>query len=365
MHKLLKPSIYWLLLSAPLALILEETHAPAPLVFFSAALAIVPIASLIVLSTEHLASHLGPAAGGLLSATCGNLPELIIAVVALRAGLTDMVRASITGALLANLLLAMGLAFLLGGIRHHVQEYNPAAGRTYGAMMLLAALSITVPAGFRRVVGEQGIRYAEMLDVGVAIAFLAAYVLYLIFMLRTHRDFFTETAEENEHGAGAVWSAGKAGGVLLGASLAAAWMSEILVGAAEATGHALGMSPVFVGVVLLAVVGGAAESGSAVSMARRNKMGLSVGIVMGSCIQTALFVAPVLVIASRLAGMKPFALNFTPGEILTLFAAVLIGLSAAGDGRANWFKGVQLLVFYLILATMFYLVPPETGWQKP
>src|SRR5262245_815588 len=352
-------SIYWLLIAMPAAAALDITGAAAPLVFFVAALAIVPLATLIVHSTEHLAARTGPAIGGLLNATFGNLPELIIAMVALRAGLVDMVRASLVGALLANLLLALGIAFLLGGLRYRVQEYNPAAARSYATTMLLATLSLLVPSTFHRLLGDDSPRHGATLDIGVAVVLLVAYALYLVFMLRTHPEIFAEvTAPEEEHGAH--WSVARAGATLLAASIGAAWMSETLVGAAEATGHALGMSPLFIGIVLLAVVGGAAESGSAIAMARKDHMDLSVGIAMGSCLQIALFVAPVLVLSSRLIAPEPLTFGFNRLEIGALFMAVLVGGTVAADGRSNWYKGVQLVAFYLILATMFYLVPAET-----
>lgn len=354
-----KPSVYWLLAAAPVAAALDATGAAPALVFFSAAVAIVPVATVIVQSTEHLAARTGPAVGGLLNATFGNLPELIIAAVALRAGLLDMVRASLVGAVLANLLLALGIAFVVGGLRHHVQEYNPAAARSYGSMMLLAAISMVVPSTFHRFLGETAPGYAATLDLSVAVTLLATYVLYLLFMLRTHPELFAGVQEE-EMGHGG-WSAVRALSTLLAASAGAAWMSETLVGAAEATGHALGMSPIFMGIVVLAVVGGAAESGSAIAMARKNKMDLSVGIAMGSSIQIALFVTPVLVLASLVLAPQRLTLSFHRVEIGALFLGVLIGLLVAGDGRANWFKGVQLLAFYAILAAMFYLIPIETA----
>jgi Ca2+:H+ antiporter len=356
----LKPSIHWLLIAVPVAAAMDASGAPAPLVFFCAAVAIVPLASLIVHSTEHLAARTGPALGGLLNATFGNLPELIIALVALRAGLVEMVRASLIGALLANLLLALGLAFLLGGLRHHVQEYNPAAARMYASMMLLAAISMAVPSTFHRFLGGAAPRHAGALDSGVAVVLLAAYVLYLIFMLRTHPEVFAATQVEQSD-TGTAWSVARATGTLVASSLGAAWMSEVLVGAAEATGHALAMSPLFIGMVLLAAIGGAAESGAAIAMAGKNKMDLSVGIAMGSSIQIALFVTPVLVLSSRLIAPQRLTLSFSRVEIGALFLGVLIGTLVAGDGRSHWFKGVQLVAFYLILAAMFYLVPAETG----
>jgi len=348
--------LHWLLAAAPIAAALDSAGAPAPLVFLMAGLALVPIATLIVESTEEIALRTGPAIGGLLNATFGNLPELIISLVALKAGLLDMVRASLIGALLANLLLAMGIAFLLGGRKRHVQEYNPAAARTYGSIMLLAALSMIGPASFHRFLSETAPRHAQALDTGVAIVLLVLYALYLVFMLRTHPDFFSVAKGAEEHHA-PKWSTTRAGATLVAASLGAAWMSEVLVGAAEETGHALGMSQAFIGIVLLAILGGAAESGAAIAMARKDKMDLSVGIAMGSSIQIALFVTPLLVLASRFIGPARLTLSFTRAEIGALFLGVLIGVTMAGDGRANWFKGAQLVGFYLILAALFYLLP--------
>jgi Ca2+:H+ antiporter len=317
---------------------------------------LIPLASLIVHATEEIAARTGPAIGGLLNATFGNLPELIISVVALRAGLLEMVRASLIGALLANLLLAMGVAFILGGRKRHVQEYNPAAARTYGSIMLLAALSMVIPASFNRFLSDSAPRHAAALDTGVCVVLLAIYVLYLVFMLRTHPDFFSVVkGKEEQHGPS--WSKLRAGATLVGASAGAAWMSEVLVGAAEETGHELGMSPTFIGIILLAILGGAAESGAAIAMARKDKMDLSVGIAMGSSIQIALFVTPVLVFASHFVAPQPLRLSFTRIEIGALFFGVLIGITLAADGRANWFKGVQLVGFYLILAALFYLLP--------
>jgi len=352
---LLRP-VNWLLAGAPAAAALDSSGAPAPLVFLLAGLALVPLATLIVHATEEIAARTGPAIGGLLNATFGNLPELIIAMVAMRAGLLDMVRASLIGALLANLLLALGIAFILGGRRHHVQEYNPAAARTYGSIMLLAALSMVGPASFHRFLSDTAPRHAQALDTGVAIVLLVIYALYLVFMLRTHPEFFT-VVKGDEEAHEPRWSKARAGATLVAASVGAAWMSEVLVGAAEETGHALGMSAAFIGIILLAILGGAAESGAAIAMARKDKMDLSVGIAMGSSIQIALFVTPVLVLSSRFVAPERLTLSFTRVEIGALLFGVLIGTTVAGDGRANWFKGVQLVGFYLILAALFYLLP--------
>ena len=287
----------WLFIFIPVTVLLSYFGAPHPWVFFSAALAIVPVARLIVLSTEQLATYTGSTVGGLLNATFGNAPELIIAIVALRAGLLDMVRASLAGAILVNLLLAMGVAFVLGGLRHHTQTYNHDAARNYASMMLLASLSLIMPSAFSRFLApEDTVRVTALLSVGLAVVLLAVYVLYLIFMLKTHPEEFAALQETNEEHSETRWSRSRAIAGLLAASVLAAWMSEHLVSAAEGTGKALGMSHVFIGIVFLAIISGAAEASSAVAMAWRNKIDLAVGIAMGSCIQIALFVAPMLVL---------------------------------------------------------------------
>jgi Ca2+:H+ antiporter len=362
MKSVFRPSLNWLFVFIPVSVALERAHVPAPVLFFSAALAIVPIARLIVLSTEQLATRTGDAIGGLLNATFGNAPELIIALVALKAGFFDMVRASIIGAILANLTLATGVAFLLGGLRYHTQEYNAGAARLYSSMMLISAVSLGVPSAFNRFFSPEGtIREEKLVNLGTAIVLLAAYGLYLVFLLKTHPDFFKSAAGETEgHHEGTHWSLQRAVGSLLGASALAAWMSEILVGAAEGTGKALGMSEVFIGIVFLALIGGAAESGSAIAMARKNKLDLTVGIAMGSSIQIALFVAPVLVLVSGVVAPQPLELSFSRAEIGTLFLGVLIGAIVAGDGRSNWYKGVQLILVYAMIAILFYFLPEAT-----
>ena len=355
--------INWLLIFVPITLILERFQgAPAPLVFFSAGIAIVPIAALIVRATEQLATRTGDAIGGLLNATFGNAPELIISLVALRAGYLDMVRASLVGAILANLLLALGVAFLTGGLRFHDQKFNPTAARAYSTMMFLAAISMTVPSAFSRVFAPQGVvREEKLLNIGIACLLLVAYALYILFSLKTHSTAFASVESEEGAHHEEQWSVARAVGSLVLASVLAAWMSEKLVGAAEATGHALGMSQVFIGIVFVAIVGGAAESGSAVAMARKNKMDLSLGIALGSCIQIALFVAPLLVLSSYFIAPQPLSLSFGRAEIGSLFMAVIIGAMVSADGQSNWYKGVQLITVYAIIALMFYLIPEITG----
>jgi Ca2+:H+ antiporter len=359
----LRRPINWLLIFIPITLILERFEgAPAPLVFFSAGIAIVPVAALIVRATEQLATRTGDAIGGLLNATFGNAPELIISLGALRAGYLDMVRASLVGAILANLLLALGVAFFTGGLRFHDQKFNPTAARAYSTMMFLAAISMTVPSAFSRVFAPQGVvREEKLLNVGIACLLLVAYGLYILFSLKTHSTAFASVEAESTEHHEEQWSVARAVGSLVLASVLAAWMSEKLVGAAEATGHALGMSQVFIGIVFVAIVGGAAESGSAIAMARKNKMDLSLGIGLGSCIQIALFVAPLLVLLSYFIAPQPLSLSFGRAEIGSLFMAVIIGAMVSADGQANWYKGIQLITVYAIIALMFYLMPEITG----
>ena len=355
---ILKPGIHWLLVFIPITLALEYSHATAPMIFFSAALSIIPIARLIGTSTENLATYTGDAVGGLLNATFGNFPELIIAIVALKAGLHEMVLASLAGAILANLLLATGVSFFLGGIKYHNQDYNPTSIRVYSSMMMIAVISLTVPSGFHSL-AEKGISIESenTLNIMLAVILLIAYVLYLFFMIKTHPDFFKSEGGNQEEEHHNRWSLSRALISLIVASVLAAFMSEVLVGAAEETGEVLGMSSVFIGVIFLAVVGGAAESISAVTMATKNKMDLSLGIALGSSIQIVLFIAPMLVLLSLVVGPGQMNLIFPRALILTLFFSVILAAMVSGDGRSNWYKGVQLIIIYLILAMVLYFIP--------
>jgi Ca2+:H+ antiporter len=327
------------------------------MIFFSAALSIIPIARLIGSSTEQLSTYTGDAVGGLLNATFGNAPELIIAIVALVAGLYDIVLASIVGAIIANLLLATGASFLVGGLKYHDQEYNPASIRVYSSMMMIAVFSLAIPSAYHNFLGGEATAQSEKtLNLILAIILLIGYCLYLVFMLKTHPDFFKSTSEHTEEHEGR-WSLKTALIALVIASVLAAFMSEMLVGAAEETGKVLGMSSVFIGVIFLAAVGGAAESISAVTMASKNKMDLSIGIALGSSIQIALFVAPLLVILSIFFGPQQMNLAFGKGLMFILFLVVIIAAIVSGDGRSNWYKGVQLLMAYVILALFFYFMP--------
>lgn len=358
MKNLLKPGIHWLFIFIPISFGLEYSHASAPLIFFSAALSIIPIARLIGSSTEQLATYTGDAVGGLLNATFGNFPELIIAIIALKAGLHGMVLASLAGAILANLLLAMGVSFLVGGSKFHNQDYNITSIRVYSSMMMIAVISLTIPSSFHFLTAEKpAIENENLLNLCLAVVLLIGYVLYLLFMIKTHADFFQSEGKEKEEAHEEKWSITRALITLVGASVLAAFMSEVLVGAAEETGEVLGMSSVFIGVVFLAIVGGAAESISAVTMAAKNKMDLSIGIALGSSIQIALFVAPILVLMSTVVGPGQMNLTFPRPLLVGLFLSVVLASMVTGDGRSNWYKGVQLIIVYLIMAMMLFFIP--------
>ena len=356
----MKPSINWLFAFIPITVALEHLgKVPETTIFLAAALAIIPIAALIERSTGHLAVHTGDAVGGLLNATFGNAPELIMALVALKAGYADMVRATIVGSILANLLLVLGTAFLFGGLRHHDQDFSASASRVYSSMMLIAVMSLCVPSAFSRFFAPEGVvRQEHVLNIGIVVVLFVAYLLYLLFMLKTHPAYFASVGGgETSHVEGKTWSLSRSVVSLIGATVLVAWMSEILVGAAEGTGKALGLSQTFTGIVFLAIIGGAAQSVPAVVMARKNKMDLTVGMLMGSCIQIVLFVAPVLVVASFFMGPQPLMLSFNRAETGALVIGVLLATVVCGDGRSNWYKGVQLVTVYLIIALMFYFIP--------
>ena len=354
-----KWSQHLMLVFVPIAMVVDHVSGiSAPVKFLVAALAIVPVARLIGSSTEHLAHYTGDSIGGLLNATFGNLPELIICVVALKAGLYSMVASSLVGAILFNLLLVLGLSFLLGGLRYHTLEFNARAVRVYSTMMFIAVISLALPSIYEGAFAPVGATIEqEKINIGLAVLLLTLYVLYLLYMIRTHPEEFAsvhkgEVEEHETH-----WSLPLCVGVLVGSSVLAALLSEILVGAVEGTGEALGLSSAFLGIVLLASVGGVAEGMSAITMARKGRVDLSIGIALGSCILIALFVSPALVFVSYFVGPHPFQLSFSTAGVGLLFLAVLIGAQVASGGSGNWYKGVQLIAVYLMIALLLYFVP--------
>jgi Ca2+:H+ antiporter len=353
----------WLLVSVPIAIglrfLLPDAHI---LIFFAACLAILPLAGWLGKATEHLAERTGEGIGGLLNATFGNAAELIIALMALQKGLHEVVKASLTGSIIGNILLVLGAAVIAGGLRYRSQQFNAVAARSQSTMLTLAAIGLIVPAGYHHLAGP-GMEVREgSLSLEISIVLLATYGLSLLFSLHTHKQLFVGNAAESAgvQGGHKVWSAGRSISVLLGATALVAWISEILVGSVEHTAEALGMTSVFVGVFVVAIIGNAAEHSTAILVALKNRMDLSLGIAIGSSIQIALFVAPVLVLASYVIGPRPLNLVFTPAEVAAVGLAVLIVGQIAVDGESNWLEGVQLLAVYLVLGIAFYFLP-EAG----
>ena len=345
----------WLLLFVPLAIGLEylapERHL---LVFATSSLAILPLAGWMGWATEQLAERMGEGIGGLLNATFGNAAELIIALAALRAGLHDVVKASIVGSIVGNILLVLGGAMLAGGLRHPEQHYNPAGARSQATMLTLAAIALILPAAFQVAAGATAEGLGR-LSVSISVVLLLGYLLYLVFTLITHSALFagSHAPEEGKPPA----SVARAALVLAGATVVIAWMSEILVGAIEPTAHEFGLSNVFVGVFVVAILGNAAEHATAITAAMKDRMDLSLSISIGSSVQVALFVAPALVLASLFLGPAPMDLAFSPGLVLIVLLSVLITGQIAGDGRSDWLKGMQLLAVYLVLGLTFFFLP--------
>jgi Ca2+:H+ antiporter len=355
----------WLLVFVPVAVGLHffrpELHT---WIFVTASVAIVPLAGWLGEATEHLAEKTGEGVGGLLNATFGNAAEMIIAIMALRRGLTDVVKASLTGSVIGNVLLVLGAAILAGGLKHNVQKFNASGARVQSTMLLLAAVALVVPAAFHYLSGPGGLTNERPLSFDISIVLLLTYALSLFFTLHTHKQLFTgqsagaAAVEEAHHS----WSMGKSIGVLAGATSLIAYMSEILVGSVEQAAHEFGMSSIFVGVIVVAIVGNAAEHSTAVMVAMKNRMDLSLSIAIGSSVQVALFVAPVLVLLSYFIGPRPMDLVFTPAEVLAVVLAVAVTGQIAGDGESNWLEGVQLLAVYIILGIAFYFLPePARG----
>lgn len=347
---------HWLdtLLSlVPVSLALEAYGGDPLWVFCAAGLAIVPLAGWMGRATEHLASHLGEGIGGLLNATFGNAAELIIALFALRAGLHEVVKASITGSIIGNILLVLGLSMVAGGMRYSVQSFNRSAASMGASLLLLSAIGLVVPTVFHTL--GPGAADERGLSLEIALVLFVTYLLSLVFSLRTHRHLYVgESAGADEHPG--AWSRRRSFVVLMVTSGLIAVMAELLVGSVEHAAMALGLTEVFVGVILVAIVGNAAEHSTAVLVAMRGKMGLAVHIAIGSSLQIALFVAPVLLCASHLFG-TPMDLVFTPFEVFSVVLAVLAVNHIASDGECNWMEGVQLLAVYLILGLAFYFLP--------
>jgi Ca2+:H+ antiporter len=353
---------YLLVPLIPIAVALELAHAEATIVFVASALGIIPTAALMGRATEELAARSGPGIGGLLNVTFGNAPELIIALFALNEGLQEVVKASIIGSILGNVLLVLGAAMFVGGLGRAKQTFSATAASVQATMLLLAATAMTMPAIFELVEGKglpspgaEVVDYGstvEHLSLAVAIVLILSYVAGLIFSLKTHRAIFNPPYEDDEDTWG--WSVRTAVIALAIAGVLVGVMSEVLVGSISEASESVGLSEFFIGVIVVAIVGNAAEHWVAVLVAVKDKMDLAVNIAIGSSAQIALFVAPVLVIASFLIGVGPMALVFNGFELGAVLLAILVAQYVTQDGESNWFEGVQLLALYTILGIAFF-----------
>lgn len=350
--------ILWLLVIVPVVFITQVVQPEAhTLLFVLSVLAIVPLATLLSHATESVAAKTGDAVGGLLNATLGNLTELIIALAALRAGQYTLVKASIAGAIVTNTLFMLGASFLLGGLKHHVQEYNRASARLQTSLLFLATVAMLTPSIVPDAASVAASVFTQKLSVGLSVLLIGTYALGLIFSLRTHREFFggASHAETGD----AIWPTGLALAVLAGVTVLVALVSEVFVESVQEAAVTFGMTPAFVGFIVVALVGGAAEMASAFSGARKNRLDLSVGIALGSSAQIALFVAPVLVLLSYVLGPMPMDLQFWPGAVVMVLISTTTAFLMTSTGRSAWFVGVLVLMVYLIFAMTLYLLPPQ------
>jgi Ca2+:H+ antiporter len=355
---------YLLVPFIPIAIALELAHASASVIFITSALGVIPTAALMGRATEELAARSGPGIGGFLNVTFGNAPELIIAFFALNEGLQEVVKASLVGSILGNILLVLGAAMLVGGLGRDRQRFDATAANVTALMLLLAVVALIMPAVFELVQGgglpkptEKAHHYGsdvEKLSVGVAIVLLATYMAGLFFSLKTHKDLFNpDHGDEEDHDA---WSVRTSVIALAIAGVAVGIMSEILVGSITEASDSIGLSPFFVGIIVVAIVGNAAEHWVAVYFAARDKMDLSVNIAIGSSAQIALFAAPLLVLISLFVGDFPMALVFNGFELGAIVLAVLIAQQVTHEGESTWFEGVQLLAVYAVLGLTFFFV---------
>ena len=353
--------LLWLLALVPVVLVAHKLKPDAhTMLFVLSVLAIIPLAALMSHATESVASKTGDGVGGLLNATFGNMTELIIALTALKAGEYMLVKATIAGAIVTNTLFMLGMSFLLGGLKHHVQEYNKLNARLLSGMLFVATVALLMPSAIGKTNTETAGGVIQPLSVGLAILLIVSYGLSLLFSLKTHRQEFV-SVDHGEDEAETPWPMGLALTALLGVTVLVALVSEIFVESVQVAAEDFGMTPAFVGFIIVALVGAAAEMVAAFSADRKNHLDLSVGIALGSASQIALFVAPVLVLASYFIGPSPMDLQFGPGAVVMILIAALIANIVTSNGRSAWFVGVLLLLLYLIYAMTLYVLPPGSG----
>jgi len=349
--------INWLLVLMPVPVAGLILDWPAPLTFFSACLGLIPLAALMGTATEHLSKHIGEGPGALLNATFGNACEFIIAFAALRAGLVDVVKASITGSIIGNILLVLGASMLVGGLRFQKQTFNRTAASTSATLLALAAISLVVPAVCRGSSPGAQVVHEEHHALAIAVVLFITYILSLVFSLKTHPHLYVRPHDAEADLAIGIsgWSLARSSTVLLVSTALVAGLSECLVHSLESVGATLGMSDIFIGVIVVGLVGNAAEHSTAIWMAYKNKMDLAINIALGSGAQVALFIAPLLVFLSFLIG-APMNLQFSNVEVVSILVSVLILGFVATDGECNWMEGVQLLAVYAILGAAFYFL---------
>jgi Ca2+:H+ antiporter len=358
LHEIGRNPLLWGLVFVPILFVWHwlkpESHT---LLFILSVLAVVPLAALLSLATESVAHQTGDAVGGLLNATLGNLTELVIALAALHSGQYMLVKASVAGAIVANALFMLGASFLLGGSKYHIQDYNRVNARFQAGLLFLATVALLIPSA----VGEADLAakaaFTQKLSVGLSVLLMATYGLGLLFSLKTHRELFA-VAESVKTGETPL-PIGVALGALAFVTVLVALVSEVFVESVQQAALTFGMTPAFVGFIVVALVGGAAEMGSAFSGARKNRLDLSVGIALGSASQIALFVAPVLVLLSYLLGPQPMDLQFWPGAVVMMLIATMAAALVTSSGRSTWFVGVFVLMVYLVFAMTLYLLPPR------
>jgi Ca2+:H+ antiporter len=343
----------------PVVFVVQSARPEAhTLLFLLSVLAIVPLAVLLSHATESVAAKTGDAAGGLLNATLGNLTELVIALTALRAGEYALVKASVAGAIVANTLFMLGASFLLGGLKYHFQEYNRVNARIQAGLLFLATVGLLVPSAISHVDTEAHAAFTSKLSIGLSFLLISAYALGMLFSLKTHKELFASAEHQENHDEN--WPLPMALAVLVVVTIAVALTSEIFVESVQEAAVTLGMTPAFVGFVVVALVGAAAEMAAAFSAARKDRLDLSVSIALGSASQIALFVAPVLLLLSYVIGPTPMDLQFWPGAIIMILIATMTASLVTMSGRSAWFTGVLTLTVYLIFALTLFLLPPAT-----
>ena len=359
LHELRRTPLLWLLVFVPAVFAAERlAHAGGTVLFVLSVLAIVPLAALLSHATESVAAKTGDTIGGLLNATLGNLTELVIALAALAAGQYMLVKASMAGAIVTNSLFMPGASFLLGGLKHHLQEYNRSSARLQAALLFLATVALLVPSLVGGADSGRSAAFLAQLSLGLAVLLIVAYALSMIFSLKTHRELFASVGHEEETEEEEPWPIPVAVSILVIVTILVALVSEVFVASAQEAAESLGMTPAFVGFVVVALVGGAAEMASAFSAARKNRLDLSVGIALGSASQIALFVAPVLVLLSYVIGPAPMDLTFWPGAVVMMLVSTLTMALVTNSGRSAWFVGALVLTVYLVFALTLYLLPP-------